>query len=392
MKKKLMAAICIIMSVIMLFSSTGFAASAANDQLRFGSDGKFVILQLTDTQDKDEPQDTMIAFIKQSLDTVKPDLVVFTGDNQVADGREDENKVYEAIKAIIEPVQEKGIPFAIAFGNHDQEKGVTKERQMEMYQSFDGCLANDDNADLYGCGTYNLTIKSSVGNKDAFNLWFFDSGSSNPDGDGYDYVRKDQVDWYVETSKALEQSNGAKVPSIAFQHIIVPEIYEAIFVSSPFSLGSLGKTVLGKHYTFQPKFDAYKGIILEPPCPSYYSDGEFDAWVERGDVIAAAFGHDHINSFIAPYKGIDLVQTPGITYNSYGREVTRGARVFTIDENDPWNYETSVYHVYDAAREDGSSISDTESGKSGFFYTFAKIAVYLMNMFMNILSKIAAIF
>ena len=39
---------------------------------------------------------------------------------------------------------------------------------------------------------------------------------------------------------------------------------------------------------------------------------------------------------------------PGVTFQSYGRYITRAVRTFTLDENDPWNYETDLYKYTDA--------------------------------------------
>ena len=58
------------------------------------------------------------------------------------------------------------------------------------------------------------------------------------------------------------------------------------------------------------------------------------------------FGHDHYNSFIGKYKGIDLGYCPGAGYNTYGLN-PRGMRLFDFDENDVTKYETKVVRVSD---------------------------------------------
>ena len=86
---------------------------------------------------------------------------------------------------------------------------------------------------MYGSGTHNLPIYASKGNDIKFNLWLFDSNDYDRENGGYDYVHQDQIDWYVKTSEELEKKAGHPVPSIAFQHIIVPEVAEHL-VDSPF--------------------------------------------------------------------------------------------------------------------------------------------------------------
>ena len=239
MKKAATKVVSVILALIFVMSCMIFASADADIQLKFNQDGKFKILHITDTH-QDSSGEKVPAFIAEALDYTKPDLVVFGGDNQVSNGN-DFQKVYDAIESLVKPIVECGIPFALVFGNHDDQEGFSKEDQLKIFQSFPGCLTYDVEG-LYGCGNSNLPILSSDGRRTAFNLWFFDSNTYNPDESqgGYDYVREDQINWYKTTSEALERANGKKVPSLAFQHIIVPEIYD-IFLRSPFKI---------KDYTF----------------------------------------------------------------------------------------------------------------------------------------------
>ena len=65
----------------------------------------------------------------------------------------------------------------------------------------------------------------------------------------YSCVQADQVEWYKEASEALEKQAGAKVPSLAFQHIVVGEVYDAMFPSIPFEIPYIVETYNnGIHY------------------------------------------------------------------------------------------------------------------------------------------------
>ena len=57
---------------------------------------------------------------------------------------------------------------------------------------------------------------------------------------------------------------------------------------------------------------------------------------------------------IAREKGIDLVATPGFTFNSYGNE-DRGVRIIDINENDTSKYETKVINYYEKFATDNFS-------------------------------------
>ncbi len=352
MSKKIKALLAVVLCAAMLVAaaSPAFAAVDNNDVLRFNKDGKFKIMQISDTQDVDIPREATIMFMEKALDAEKPDLVVFTGD-QLAGGKiETAEGVYAGIKAILQPVVDRGIPFTVVFGNHDNDDGcpVSRDEQFAYYQTFPGCLAYDAVPEMYGTGTHNLPIYASEGSETKFNLWMIDSNDYDRVNGGYDYVHQDQIDWYEKTSKALEEKEGHLVPSIAFQHIIVPEVAE-LLVDSPFSgENAISKVINGENKLLMLKPGKASGILLEFPCPSNTNSGQFASWKERGDVIAASFGHDHINTFIGNVDGIDLVMCPGVTFQSYGRYITRAVRIFELDENDPWSYDTHLYKFTDA--------------------------------------------
>ena len=368
MKKKILS---VILAVLMMLTvsvpafAANEAAAPAGDALQFGDDGKFQILVLADVQDDNPVNEDTLQYIREALDTVKPDLVVFNGDNITTDDK-------AAYDQLMHPLVERGQKFTFVFGNHDvEDRSLTHEDILEIFQSYEGCLAYDADPALHGCANHNLPILSSDGTKVAFNLWMFDSGDYIKNEDGswyydeydsrvYDCVRKDQIEWYKNESKKLEEANGGKVPSIAFQHIITEEGVAAILPEIPSFLGILGRSFTnGNAYSFVPVFTRIKsGFIFEPPCPSTDNEGQWDAFVERGDVLGCVFGHDHVNSFIAEYNGVDVIMTPGITSESYNDPMLRGGRIITIDENDPWNYETEILHFHALALKEGSLIPE----------------------------------
>ena len=382
MTKKILS---VILAALMLLtvSVPAFAANEetapSGDALQFGANGKFQILVLADVQDNNPVNEDTLQYIREALDTVKPDLVVFNGDNITIDDK-------AAYDQLMQPLVESGQKFTFVFGNHDvEDRSFTHEDILEIFQSYEGCLAYDADPALHGCATHNLPILSSDGTKVAFNLWMFDSGDYIDSGEyegEYDCVRKDQIEWYKNESKKLEEANGGKVPSIAFQHIITEEGVAAILPEMPSFLGAIGRSFAnGNAYSFVPVFTRIKsGFIFEPPCPSPDNEGQWDAFVERGDVLGCVFGHDHVNSFIAEYDGIDAIMTPGITSESYKDDMLRGGRIITIDENDPWNYETEMLHFHALALKEGSLIPEV-TGQS--------IASFRLQEFLLAVSEVA---
>src|SRR5699024_4188614 len=121
-----------------------------------------------------------IALMTAALDQTQPDLVVLLGDNIAGYWNGvDKEATERAVDAIAAPIDERGIPFALVFGNHDHEGlcsdevGMTEEEAKEFllvcFQKYPTCLAIVGE-ELTGVGNYNLPILDSAGEKTAFNL------------------------------------------------------------------------------------------------------------------------------------------------------------------------------------------------------------------------------
>lgn len=369
----LFLAVCLLATV-----SAVYPAASGESSLRFGNDGKFKIMLFADSQDDEDLEQTTTELMREAIAKLSPDLIIYLGDNTVAKGYDNQKK---AIEAVTLPTREAGVPFAIVFGNHDEEQGVEKEDLLDIYRAL-GCLTYDADPCLHGCGNCNLPVLSSDGTRTAFNLWLIDSGSKGEYPDGYhdyDWVHEDQLEWYKATAAELKAANGGKVvPAMNFQHIIIPEIYDAVHIKVPFSNDKLTYDYCGNSYFKLPVFTRLNGYWLEECCPPRIYDGQLDAWVETGDVIAAFNGHDHNNTLNVNIKGIDIVNVPTVGCNSYSKYVSRGVGLITLDENHPTDYEYKLYPLYGFALDPNSSIPDCEGGKTRAFYFLVLIADMLV--------------
>ena len=102
-----------------------FCAALAEDAgFSLSSDHPLRILIIADPQDIDTPQPAMLSLMNASLDAAQPDLVVFLGDMIHGRDLRGEDRIKKAIDAAVSPVVERGIPFALVFGNHDEECGI----------------------------------------------------------------------------------------------------------------------------------------------------------------------------------------------------------------------------------------------------------------------------
>lgn len=333
-----------------------FAADAgAAGTLAFRPDGTFKILHLTDTQDDHHPAAQMLQFLAEAIEREQPDLIVFTGDLvedwRLGDRGTDDDPLHEGVcvyrdigrntmdvaatkanveaasDAVLSIFEQSGIPFAIAQGNNDHKVGMTNEDWLALYGRYAMNLTFDESDDPDGRIDYHLEIKGSDG-ATACNLWLMDTGRNG--------ISDASVAWYQSAASAQTAVNGGEpIPAFVFQHIQAPDIGNLFEECGPLDSGARGKG--GKFYRLKDEETSGSPFYAWTPCePS----AEFRAWKEQGDVIAAYFGHQHIEGFSGRVDGIEL----GFTY---GLEVAKpgpyGYRTVTLHEDDVAAYSTALY-------------------------------------------------
>lgn len=349
MIKKLLA---LTLSLLILISVCSLSVSAEKDVLKFGNDGKFRIMQINDFQDTDKTDYRSLAFLEAALDKYEPDLVVLVGD-QIRDSIK--NATVEQLKTALSnqlmPMEERGIPFLFTFGNHDRDyiSKFPMEDQAAYYRSFSFCYANADGADG---GTYNTLIYSSDGTVPVFNIYMMDTNHWNGTGKTSGVTEK-QVEWYIETSNALKELNGGKpLPSFLFQHIPVKEIRSFLKEVPEGTPGALKSKFYNTYYILDENanWTGDRNVMRETPAsehPDLVHTGQYQAWVQQGDILGAYFGHDHINTFVGKTEdGIELGYNGGFGFATYGDEGERYAKIFDLNENDITNYtHKTIYYT-----------------------------------------------
>lgn len=138
--------------------------------MRMNKDGLFKIMQITDMQEIPKVSPDTMALLDAAIEDEKPDLVVYTGDqikgygvSYKGKGKELENAVAKTINTLLEPVTKRNIPFAVTFGNHDRQVGISNKDQFnDIYKALPNCIGTQAEG-IDGGGTYNIPIKASDG-------------------------------------------------------------------------------------------------------------------------------------------------------------------------------------------------------------------------------------
>lgn len=315
--------------------------------IRFNADKKLKIMHITDIQEIPKVSPDTLNLLNAALESEKPDLVILTGDQIKGYGlnyKKSENPleaVRGTIEKIMQPITSRNIPFAVTFGNHDAQSGVSNEEQLcEIYKRLPGCIFNEENN--FNAGTFNIPVYESSSDKTAFNIYLMDS-QGDKKGGGYECPEKEQIDWYKKTRDEMKNENGRYIPSILFQHIPLCEYYNLLEKTGRLKKGAVRAYRTHKNQWYILGEDCFeKGDFLEPPSIPDENCGEFDAISEKKDVIAVFVGHDHKNSFSGVYKNILMGYTPCAGFNEYGNGVHRGVRIIELDENDALNFKTRV--------------------------------------------------
>ena len=232
---RILSAILAVMMLVGLVPMTISSNAAFNDtSLKFDENGEFTLIQITDIQENTEVHETTLALIAKAMNKYEPDMVVMTGDN-VESGM-DESEFKTCVGQFMAPIITAGVRYAITFGNHDDEDrsivntAWDKQSQYNYYVSMSSLAIDFDEPGLSGVGTGSIPIYSNDGSRVAFCIFPIDSGTYD-ENDDYDHVKDDQIAYYAsEATRLAALNNGNLVPTLTFQHIPVPEIYDNLLV------------------------------------------------------------------------------------------------------------------------------------------------------------------
>ncbi|MCR5149997.1 MAG: metallophosphoesterase [Clostridiales bacterium] len=318
--------------------------------LKFNN-GKFKILLFGDIHESGDFETSpkfrdMQKLMIKALDGYQPDICVLLGDNcETPVLKNNPEHFKKMLSAVTEPITKRNIPAYCIMGNHEHDPGIDEE-VLEAYQSIDGVVMRNDHPQDGKYCDYVDQVYSSDGKTPLVNLWFIDSNNlcSDRSLSTYDYVHDCQIKWFEDKSDELKSPNCCALPSYIFQHIPVPEEYKLLRKAKLFEIPKCVRGFDSKRNKLYVLGDNAEGYLGEGPCSPDINNGQFASWKKVGNVVAAFFGHDHLNDFSGWYDGVFMAQHKTAGFRAYTDGCQSCVRLVTIYEDRPTHFKQELKH------------------------------------------------
>lgn len=278
----------------------------------------FKILQLTDLHyhlpHKTKETDNIV---KELVEKNAPDLIVITGDTVFGPT----NMMYS--KHVAKLMDSLEIPWAIVYGNHDEEGKADKFWMGNVYENSKFGLYENGPFNIGGTGNYAVNITKD-GNP-FYSIVMMDSNRATQYNGKQEYgaFTPSQVSWYGWLTDGLKAGGYDK--SMMFFHIPVPEYLDAYEQWKKDGFDESGSGIKGE------------GVFCSP-----YNPGMFTKIKEKGATTHVFVGHDHVNNYSINYQ--DVILTYGMKSSRqfyYSEEMVGGTLISINDAR-----EVTIEHKY----------------------------------------------
>ena len=239
-----------------------------------------------------------------SITSVKPDIIVLTGDLAWCPETE---LIYRDFCAMMDDF---GIPWCFCFGNHDRDYVKDPKCLENILENSKTCLYHNGDDHGFGYGNYNVKLVDNEG-KLIHLLYFFDNAWPHRyDGlGGYTCGSLSHNRWFRKSYNELSRDRN-DFNIFAFTHIPLPEFETAWNVGNP------------------------KGEKNGRNACAKINTGLFCTLAENKRVKGIFCGHDHGTCYTAEYLGIKMVygRTTGFNQSKLGITISPcGVRVCDIE-------------------------------------------------------------
>lgn len=304
-------------------------------------DGKdYKILLLADIQvDKGHKKGRKHAFelIDKLVSATNPDFIITLGDN--TQGYYSDNMA----KKLSKHIAKFNIPWAVVLGNHDSEGRKGRPWFGNHYEASKNSLFKYGPSNIHGVGNYSVQLKDENGDI-IYSFIMLDSNTYREyeDGEGYDFIHRDQINWYewqikgVSTTQygAYNPEENKVVPSMCFFHIPLLEFDDAAKAVENGDINPVN--VIGENK---------EGI-----ASAKRNSGMFEVMKSLKSTTHVYCGHDHINNLSVNWEGIKLSYGLKTGRTSYYDDTMQGGTLVTIkaDKNnkDKSTAKVEMEHIF----------------------------------------------
>ncbi len=339
LKKYTFAFILTCLASLCLASCVSQNAMPSNDRsILQKTPGKdFVILNLSDPQmGNDEwiaghnTRKVLVRTLEELIARVRPDLITISGDLSWAP----QSLAYESLASYLDSFR---IPWANVWGNHDNQEGYDFVHSVAQgFAKHQYSLFQEGPREL---GNGNYVLKIMENGKPITAIFMMDThdreqnpNSTDPKELVWGRMFPNQFEWYEKQCASLK-SQGFQ-DSMLVVHIPVyayQDAFKAAYASSddPHKVSyeqSLDKAMWNEGYK-----DSF-GVRHEGICSYPLEDNAFASILRADFTKMIVAGHDHVNNFVIPYKGVKMVYSLKTGCACYWEPGLNGGTVITIGD------------------------------------------------------------
>ncbi len=306
----------------------------------------FIILNLTDPQlgteewaEGHKNRAILIHTLTELVKTVDPDLITVTGDLAWAG----HDASYDAFADFLDSF---GRPWAPVWGNHDNQGGAEYiESLVTRYLTHPLCVYEKGDPAL-GNGNYVIAIEEN--GRVVEGIIMMDSHDrapyTTPDGketDDWAKLIPEQLVWYREQVEMLaklgchDTTVMLHIPIYAYR-----QAWEAANAAA--DPASVKPENSADPANWNEGYRNSFGVLYESICSYPEDEGMFDLMTELGSTKHIVCGHDHVNNFVIPYKGVKFIYGLKTGAGCYWNPGLNGGTVLRVTENGV----SDVWHRY----------------------------------------------
>ena len=266
-----------------------------------------------------------LSIMRRVIRSTRPDLIVLTGDLVCprAHISMTRNNLH-AFRIITDVLESTEIPYAVVFGNHDADgKATHKRREIAdflMTRKHSLLVETDETQNITGFSNYIIKLRDSSERLDAV-LFLVDSNEyiRKDQKKVYDYIEDDQVKWYENVTRRINEEEKRKVPSFVFMHMPLKQYEEAWDAAV-----NAKKTAVFYYGSKNEKISTQS-----ENCKLYDKIKELDS------TKGIFFVLYHLNDFSVEYEGVRFTYGQGIDCLLYAKNFAqnKGGTLLTIHKD-----------------------------------------------------------